>query len=390
MTIAVSCPECGHAYRVKEEHAGKTMRCKACDAKFVVQADDDFSTDDDDLALLERESPSISQRPMKSSKKSAAPKKSKKKSSSNSAMKWALGIGGGLVVMLGLCCGGVMFVGRQAMHQLVGQVPVPAGQTYEQWRSGFQTKLLTRGPSPQEGEFETPPEHVTEIMYPSDGLQLKAWVYRPPGGAEKKPALVFFHGGFAFGAGDLTETCVPFMEAGYIVMTPMLRGENGNPGDFELFLGEINDARAAVHWLAQQPDVDASRIYTFGHSVGGGVSALLSLRDNVPIRHGGSSGGLYDATTFIGWGDIVPFENTPAERSVRILHGNVPHMQVPHYAYIGTEDEPFPESARAMQQEANPQGHFHVELIPGDHFSSFDEAVRRYFAICQQDQAGAQ
>ena len=87
--------------------------------------------------------------------------------------------------------------------------------------------------------------------------------------------------------------CLPFLAAGFAVMTPTLRGENGNPGSFELFYGEVDDAEAAVRFLAAQPRIDSKRIYTFGHSVGGGISALLSLRPEIPVRKGGSSGGLY-------------------------------------------------------------------------------------------------
>lgn len=119
-------------------------------------------------------------------------------------------------------------------------------------------------------------------------------------------------------------------------MTPMLRGENGNPGNYELFLGEVDDARAAVKWLAGQPYVNPQRIYVFGHSVGGGVAAVLPLLDDVPMRHSGSSGGLYDHTTFLVWqiDDTVPFENNPMERSVRLLVGNSQFLQHPHYAYL--------------------------------------------------------
>ncbi len=72
----------------------------------------------------------------------------------------------------------------------------------------------------------------------------------------------------------------------------MLRGENGNPGNYELFLTEVGDAKAAVRWLARQPFVDAKRVYTFGHSTGGAISALLSLREGVPAVNGGCWGGL--------------------------------------------------------------------------------------------------
>lgn len=257
---------------------------------------------------------------------------------------------------------------------------------YLERRAAHQTKLLHRGPSPQEYEHEPPPPGVREVTYPSGDLQLRAWVRVPRSGmATRLPAIVYFHGGFAFNSSVL-EACRPFTDAGMVVMAPMLRGENGNPGQFELFWGEVDDARAAVQWLALQPYVDPERIYTFGHSVGGGISAMLSLRDDVPIRHGGSSGGLYDEVTFDDWRDIVPFDRSdPQERRLRILAGNVRHMQHRHYAYLGTDDDPFHEAAARARREGGGDSLLMIEMLPGDHFTSFEPAVRRYLELIRQD-----
>src|SRR5690606_37405015 len=95
----------------------------------------------------------------------------------------------------------------------------------------------------------TPPPGVSRVAYPSGELELAAWYAVPLGASSGRsaPALVYFHGDFAFGPDDF-EAVRPFLEAGYVVMTPTLRGENGNPGDFELLWGEIDDARAAIEW----------------------------------------------------------------------------------------------------------------------------------------------
>ena len=167
------------------------------------------------------------------------------------------------------------------------------GLTYIESRRSYSTVLKTRGPAPQDWHNEKTPTGVTEVSYRSGELTLKAWLVMPQHAtAEKLPAVVYFHGGFAFGFSELND-CLPFLDSGFAVMTPTLRGENGNPGSFELFYGEVDDAEAAVRFLAAKPRIDSKRIYTFGHSVGGGISALLSLRPEIPVRKGGSSGGLY-------------------------------------------------------------------------------------------------
>ena len=167
-------------------------------------------------------------------------------------------------------------------------------------------------------------------------------------------------------------------------MTPMLRGENGNQGEFELFHGEVDDAAAAARWLSQQPYVDSKRIFAFGHSVGGGVSAMLSLLDNVPIQHSGSSGGLYPPSVFMGWYDIVPFEPSPEERSARLLISNIRLMKREHFAYLGREDT-LHDSAEMAAEEMSviSQPLLTVEMVPGDHFSSFRGALEAYLQLCQ-------
>ncbi len=252
---------------------------------------------------------------------------------------------------------------------------LPEGMTYTQWRTSFKTKLTKRGPAPQEYQRESARD-IEQVRYPSGSLQLQAWIAKPSTTSERSPALVFLHGGFAFGMGDL-ESCQPAIDRGFVVMAPSLRGENGNPGNFELFMGEVDDARAAVKWLAKQDYVDPDRIYVFGHSVGGGVSAVLSLLDDVPIQHCGSSGGLYPPDVFWGWADILPFNNTQEERMARLLLGNIQHMQRPHYAYLGSSDT-FGDSKIAAEQEVPDQSKLTIEMVPGDHFSSFDRSLRAY------------
>lgn len=103
---------------------------------------------------------------------------------------------------------------------------------------------------------------------------------------------MYLHGGFSLSYEDIGE-CEPFIEKGFIVFAPSYRGENGNSGNFEFFMGEVDDAKAAIHWLSNQPYVDKDSIYVFGHSIGGGMSLLLSLHNDIPIKEGGSCAGIY-------------------------------------------------------------------------------------------------
>lgn len=268
-----------------------------------------------------------------------------------------------------------------------GQSVRPAGAFgWLQRRAAFKTELKRHGPAPHDFDPATPPPGVREVTYESDDLELKAWYAAPPdSGGRRVPALVFFHGGFAFGPGQF-EVVRPFLDAGFAVMTPMLRGENGNAGDFELFGGEFDDARYAIRWVAQQPEVDASRIYAFGHSAGGGISALLSLAEEpLPLRHCGSSGGLYPMKIFAAWSDFCPFDfNDLQECRMRLLLGNQLDMQRPHFAWLGRQDELSAVVATA-REEAGPSGQLQVVLVDGDHFSSLDRSVNAYLQLIQAE-----
>ena len=258
--------------------------------------------------------------------------------------------------------------------------------SYLNLRRSYSTVLKTRGPAPQEWRVSATLPGVTEVPYTSGELKLKAWLAMPKNSqSDKVPAVVYFHGGFAFSMDEFHD-CQPFLDAGFAVMIPTLRGENGNPGNFELLYGEIDDARAAISALVREPRIDASRIYTFGHSVGGGISALLSLWDDVPVLMGGSSGGLYPKDIFYGWKDFVPFDlSSEKERKLRLLVGNMGSMKRKHIAYLGSEDDiarVVPAADTEIKQSGAP---LTISIIDGDHFSSLELAVSSFANAIKRD-----
>ncbi len=268
----------------------------------------------------------------------------------------------------------------------------PAASAYLSLRRSYATALTAHRPAPFAWHDAPLPAGVTQVSYPSGDLTLRAWLAMPrpdrlPAGCQacKVPAVVYFHGYFGLGWDEFAHV-QPFLDAGYAVLLPALRGENGNPGDFELWYGEIDDARAAVQWLAAQPEIDAGHIYAFGWSVGGGVATLLSLWDDVPVRFIGSSGGLYTADIFPAWNDIVPFDlNDAQEVQLRLLRGNMASMQHRHIAYLG-QDEWLATFAATAEAEAQASGApLEVHLIPGDHYTALPRAIA---AFIQEMQAG--
>jgi pimeloyl-ACP methyl ester carboxylesterase len=250
---------------------------------------------------------------------------------------------------------------------------------YLEIREVHHTELTERMRAPGRPGHAKPPSGVEEIIYRSGDLQLKAWLALPPHApADGIPAIVYLHGGFALGEDDFKQ-CTPFLDAGYAVLLPIFRGENDNPGDFELMYGEVDDARAATAWLAQHPRIASGRIHAFGHSVGGGVAALLALWDNVPLRATGSAGGLFPYAVFASWSEMLPFNRrVPLERQLRLLLGNTADMKLPHYAYVGDGDDLKSVIGPAEEELKTTRAPLSIALVEGDHKTCLAPALRRF------------
>ncbi len=266
-------------------------------------------------------------------------------------------------------------------------VPAPATTskpaatpTFIDIRATYRTKLVKHGPSPQPYENEPPPTGVEKVTYPSADLQLAAW-YAHPASDRPVPALIYLHGGFAFSADDF-EVTRPFLNAGFAVMTPMLRGENGNPGEFELYYGELDDARAAVRWVRARPEIDPKHLYVFGHSAGGVLAAMLAFYPVNGVRLTGSSGGLYGTDSFNG---LEPFDPTDAlEKALRAPALNADQFLIAHVGFIGIDDASVQESAE-MARDLSERGHrlLRVVRVEGDHQSSLAPSLQRFLGLAR-------
>ena len=105
---------------------------------------------------------------------------------------------------------------------------------------------------------------------------MKSWISKNHKEGEKDPAVVYLHVGFGLTEQNLLEAQA-YIEAGFFLMTPTLRGENGNPGNYELLYGEVDDVIAAADYLSEQPFVDSEKIYLVRLSLGGGNALLASM-----------------------------------------------------------------------------------------------------------------
>jgi alpha/beta superfamily hydrolase len=253
-------------------------------------------------------------------------------------------------------------------------------EDYAKARKHFQTKLLRVGPAPQKWDPLTLSPGATEVEYPSASLKLKAWLSHPDSVVTKHPAVLFLHGGHSFSVGDW-EMTQPYRDAGFVVMSPLLRGENGQLGTFSMYYDEVADVIAATEYLRQVPYVDSKRIYLAGHSVGGTMTMLAALASK-QFRAAASLSGSPDQVIYVkyapGAKDRAPFDITNIrELEMRSPLAYAAYFKCPLRIYYGSQ-EPHLELTSQRTAEIARQHHLDAQAlkIEGNHLTEVPAAVK--------------
>jgi dipeptidyl aminopeptidase/acylaminoacyl peptidase len=256
-------------------------------------------------------------------------------------------------------------------------------------RSHFKSQILRSGPSPSEWEDLVTPKGAVEVLYPSGNLKLKAWMSHPSA-TGKHQAVLFLHPGFDLGPDDWDLTA-PLREAGYFVMLPTTRGENGQHGVFTMFYDEVSDVVSAADYLRSQPDVDAQHVYVAGYSVGGTLT-MLAAELYGHFRAAASISGTPDLGPYLkyarGAKENAPFDFTnPKEIRIRSALAYAASLKCPIRIYYGTEEEYFAIAAPRMAEVARQKGlDAQAVAIKGDHGSSSEQALRQTIEFFKKEQ----
>jgi dipeptidyl aminopeptidase/acylaminoacyl peptidase len=117
------------------------------------------------------------------------------------------------------------------------------------------------------------PEAVTVESF--DGLEVPAWVYRPPGVA-RPPVIVSVHGGpEAQERPGFNPIYQYFLASGYAVVAPNVRGSSGYGRTYQSLddrrrrMDSVADLNEVGRWVAGRTDLDGSRTAVMGGSYGG-------------------------------------------------------------------------------------------------------------------------
>jgi dipeptidyl aminopeptidase/acylaminoacyl peptidase len=225
---------------------------------------------------------------------------------------------------------------------------------------------------------------VSVVEIPSGTLRLQAWMNRPTEVRRKHPAVLFLHGGFAFDRDDWDVSQL-YRDAGFVVLTPILRGENGQPGSFTLWYDEVDDVLAAARFLSEQPSVDAERLYVAGSSAGGTL-ALLAAEASGLFRAAASFSASPDQAVLVKYAKIdLPFDKADArELQMRSPLAYARSFKCPVRIYYATQDH-FVLTSQRTAAVAKERG-LDVEAVgmEGDHGSIVPLGIKQSIGFFQK------
>lgn len=246
-------------------------------------------------------------------------------------------------------------------------------------RVHFRTRLVKKGPAPDAYQTLEEPSNARQITYASDfggKLDLIAWVSRYTPSARAKPAVLFLHGGNAMGHGHWA-AMTPYIDGGYVVMMPSMRGENGQKGAFSGFYDEVEDVLAAAEALRHMPGIDGTRLFIAGHSIGGTLAMLASMsshrfRAAVPI-----SGNPDSFRFFARYPQDIRFEKDNVhEYEVRSALCYAGSFKCPVHVLHGTEERHFNDRNALLAKRARGAGvRIAQSILPGNHTTVIPHAV---------------
>lgn len=225
-----------------------------------------------------------------------------------------------------------------------------------------------------------------------DGTSIHAQLFENSGGAARKPAIVYVHGGpprqmlLGWHYSDYYSNAYALNQylaaRGYVVLAVNYRLGIGYGFDFHRpphagsqGAAEYQDIRAAAEYLRTLPQVDAKRIGIYGGSYGGYLTALALARDSGLFAAGVDIHGVHNYTSERARGLLEPaYEKPPdLERALEVAWKSSPVSSVatwrsPVLLIHGDDDRNvrFSQTVDLVQRLAKAGVPFEEIIIPDD------------------------
>jgi pimeloyl-ACP methyl ester carboxylesterase len=121
-----------------------------------------------------------------------------------------------------------------------------------------------------------------DTLFTSGDDSCAAWLYLAEGGAGDLPVVVMAHGLSGTRRDRLGPFAERFAAAGFAALVFDHRGFGDSGGESDLFdpARQLEDWRAAISFARSLPVTDASKVATFGSSMGGGNALAAAAEDS--------------------------------------------------------------------------------------------------------------
>jgi dipeptidyl aminopeptidase/acylaminoacyl peptidase len=230
---------------------------------------------------------------------------------------------------------------------------------------------------------------MERISYPSSGLNVFAYVYRPRLAAGRLPVIVFNRGSWTWPAfaAELLVMARRLAERGYLVVAPMYRGSGGAPGRDEMGGADLDDLMNILPVIRAMPNADPGRLYLYGESRGG-MMVYQALREGFPARAAAVVGAFTDLEAMLAdpqwaeagaaiWPELVDRRTEIVRRRSAVQWAN--RIRVPILILHGAEDHLVsPDQSRRMAAQLG-EAHrpFELRIVEGARHTLSERAVER-------------
>jgi dipeptidyl aminopeptidase/acylaminoacyl peptidase len=193
------------------------------------------------------------------------------------------------------------------------------------WSWSLEERKLTRWTHSELGEID--PSELAEpelVRFKSfDGLEIPAFVYRPPGlpAGTRTPVIIDIHGGPESQTRPSWNVGAQYFVnvLGATVILPNVRGSNGygrrylDLDNAEKREDSVKDIGALLDWIAEQPDLDSRRVAVYGQSYGGYMSLATMTHYSDRLVGGVERYGISDFASFLRNTEAYRRDNRRAE-----------------------------------------------------------------------------
>jgi dipeptidyl aminopeptidase/acylaminoacyl peptidase len=143
---------------------------------------------------------------------------------------------------------------------------------------------------------------IERLVYTSDSLKVVAFLARSARAhaAARHPVIIFNRGSYI--RNDIAHVHAPlfktFVDSGFIVIAPALRGSEGGEGKDEMGGSDLHDIWNILPVLSSRADVDTANLFILGESRGA-MMTLQVLRDGFPAKAAAIVGVISDMNQYV-------------------------------------------------------------------------------------------